>query len=827
MKHSFDAEECLKKIRHYLPSQAPLKDFVHHNTLHAFEDYPFFNALQNSSEVFGYKTSLSLTEYRKLYNDGKISDRAISISLEEESFQESKEQLRELMFSLSQPIEFNKEIGRLRALWKTVFHLDMDSSAHINLFRLIGAYLDQGISATIFPAGNNGFLQGVRTLDQSSHFKFFKSSRTRELLFDPELNLSTLLTIVVGDEKYFEQYLFDQQFAHPGWSGMVSVIEQNPSLLYDHRDVSLHDFICVELLLEIDKMDRSFGEEMWKPLSFYYDEKPIDFLQNRQLSELWMVKSLWQKSYEWTYYDQLLTGLNQVASVEVNQKPSFQALFCIDDREESIRRQIELLVPNCQTFGTPAHFNLPIYYRPSGGKFNTQVCPGVIDPEHIILDKSTSEKHDRDLHFHQSSHNFFSGWMISQTVGFWSALKLFINVFKPTISPGHSSSLSHMSHRSQLIIENVDGKIENGLKVGFNFSEMCNIVLSELKRIGLTDNFASIVYLFGHGGSSTNNPYYAGYNCGACSGKPSSLNARVFASIANRSDIRVYLSENGISIPDTTQFIGGLHDTTRDEFSFYDVENLTQENIDFHEKNVKIFNAALSKNAKERARQFVSINIRQDDKEVHKEVKRRSVALFEPRPELNHSNNCLCIVGDRKLTKGLFLDQRAFLNSYDWRQDTSGSSLEAILNAATPVCGGINLEYYFSRVDNENFGAGSKLPHNVIGLFGVVNGIEGDLRTGLPLQMIEVHDPLRLMMVVEQKPDFVLEVLRRNEKTYRWYRNDWLKLAVIDPESKEVFVFRNDAFHKYEVAKTPIDVIEDIEALFESSHENLPVLKLL
>jgi len=234
----------------------------------------------------------------------------------------------------------------------------------------------------------------------------------------------------------------------------------------------------------------------------------------------------------------------------------------------------------------------------------------------------------------------------------------------------------------------------------------------------------------------------------------------------------------------------------------------------------------LQNNAKERARQFISININQSASKVHTEVKKRSVALFEPRPELNHSNNCLCIVGNRNLTKKIFLDQRAFLNSYDWKIDPKGESLLAILNAATPVCGGINLEYYFSRVDNENFGAGSKLPHNVVGLFGVANGIEGDLRTGLPIQMVEVHDPLRLMMIVEQKASIVLDVIQQNSGTLQWYKNEWVKLAVIDPETKEVSIYRKGRFEPYEPLKKELDKVENLVPLFESSSSNLPVLNL-
>ena len=94
------------------------------------------------------------------------------------------------------------------------------------------------------------------------------------------------------------------------------------------------------------------------------------------------------------------------------------------------------------------------------------------------------------------------------------------------------------------------------------------------------------------------------------------------------------------------------------------------------------------------------------------------------------------------------MDRRAFLHSYDPGSDPDASCLVKILSAIIPVCGGINLEYYFSRIDNSIYGAGTKLPHNVIGLLGVANGVEGDLRTGLPSQMIEVHEPARLLIVV-------------------------------------------------------------------------------
>ena len=56
----FREENVLHHLKHYLPAQASLKDFIHHNTLHAFQDRKFYDALTESSKIFGYKTSLSL-----------------------------------------------------------------------------------------------------------------------------------------------------------------------------------------------------------------------------------------------------------------------------------------------------------------------------------------------------------------------------------------------------------------------------------------------------------------------------------------------------------------------------------------------------------------------------------------------------------------------------------------------------------------------------------------------------------------------------------------------------------------------------------------------
>ena len=145
------------------------------------------------------------------------------------------------------------------------------------------------------------------------------------------------------------------------------------------------------------------------------------------------------------------------------------------------------------------------------------------------------------------------------------------------------------------------------------------------------------------------------------------------------------------------------------------------------------------------------------------------------------------------------MDRRAFLHSYDPNTDTQGEIMARILSAVIPVCGGINLEYLFSRIDNSVYGAGTKLPHNVIGLLGVANGVEGDLRTGLPQQMIEVHQPARLLIVVEQTHLIMDKTVARLGELKEWLDNEWVRLVACHPDSHQQFLYSTKGWEAIEL----------------------------
>ena len=822
----FNKHKVLHALKHYLPAQSPLKDFVHHNTLHAFQSDKFEEALRKAYYIFGYKVCLTLSEYRQMYDEKRIPemflDKAIKSRKSEAEFADWKEKL------LSQKYKnnFSPRIGILKSNWKRFYQIDLDAMVQPNLFRLLCSFLDQGIAIWDFPESEIPFLEAIKHLEKNSFVSIFKTKRAKKMLLSGDHKIEDLLRIVVGDEKYFEQYLYDQQFSHQGWSGMVSNIEDNPVSMLSHRSISLEELIILELLLEIDALDSQYGENLWRPLALNIVVQPEELFAPIKGDELDEVLFIWQDAFEWSYYDQVLAAIvKEDTHHESIPKKSFQALFCIDDRMCSLRRYVERLDETSQTYGTPGFFGVEFFYQPENGKFYTKVCPAPVTPKYLIKEIGNTHKIGKEYITPMAPSRSIGSGFISQTLGITSAIKLFFNVFRPTMTPATATSFRHMDKNANLTIDfDPENPEENGLQIGFKIEEMAFRVENVLKSIGLVKNFAPIVYVIGHGASTVNNPHYAGYDCGACSGRAGSVNGRVFSAMANKPEVREILRAKGIDISEDTKFLGGLHDTTSDDIQFFDKKILSPKGLIAHEENKKTFRKALDLNAKERSRRFESIDSAESPNKIHQRIRRRSISLFEPRPELNHATNALTIIGRRELSKKIFLDRRSFLNSYDYRvDDENGTFLANILNAATPVCGGINLEYYFSRVDNQKLGAGTKLPHNVMGLFGVANGIEGDLRPGLPSQMIEVHDPIRMLYIVEQYPDKILQVIERFPATYEWYKNEWVHLISVDPETKELQFFKDGVFVPYSPFTKHIDKVKDIAKLLETHQENFPV----
>src|SRR4029077_17029858 len=173
-----------------------------------------------------------------------------------------------------------------------------------------------------------------------------------------------------------------------------------------------------------------------------------------------------------------------------------------------------------------------------------------------------------------------------------------------------------------------------------------------------------------------------------------------------------------------TFFVGGLHNTCNDSITYYDLDLLPNSHVEAFHSARETLERVCERNAHERCRRFESAPLNLMFAAAHRHVEGRAEDLAQTRPEYGNATNAVCIVGRRDRTRGLFLDRRSFLVSYDPTHDGDEAILARIMAAVVPVVAGISLEYYFSYIDPSGYGCGTKLPHNVTSLLGVMDGAQ-------------------------------------------------------------------------------------------------------
>ena len=101
--------------------------------------------------------------------------------------------------------------------------------------------------------------------------------------------------------------------------------------------------------------------------------------------------------------------------------------------------------------------------------------------------------------------------------------------------------------------------------------------------------------------------------------------------------------------------------------------------------------------------------------------------------------------------------------------------------------------------------------------------------------MIEVHDPVRLLMIVEHYPEVVKKVIQANTALYEWFANEWVHLVAFHPKEKKPYVFQEGEFVPYAPLTKKLPTVDDLPRMFETSlkmktnhildatQENLPV----
>jgi uncharacterized protein YbcC (UPF0753/DUF2309 family) len=733
---------------------------------------------------------------------------------------------------------------------------DTDDAVHPLLIRLAGAFLDQGMAYWPMPNREEGFWRAsLEVLGQPASVHV---DALRDLprwvkawgdLSAADAVRSALVALAV-DEADEEALLQAELLALPGWAGLMHQLEQDPSLAPQEAvPASLMDFLAVRLLLTTaavsslvpdprrwrvpagQEPDRE-GEQL-AAAATYFDASQLMGLGVTQLAQWtpaemrefqaavsafddWERRRVWHLAYERRHERQILLPLQQHAArpaAEPSRRLAAQVFFCIDEREESIRRHLEEVDPEMETFGAAGFFGVAMNYAGLDDAHGVALCPVVVKPQHAVAERPVAGEEEASGQRRRlrrawaamareasvSSRTLVRGWLGTTVLGVLSLFPLAARVLSPRRYAQLMDWLNQSvlpEPRTELTFMRQDAaghEAAAGLMQGFTVAEKVDRVASVLGPAGLRKGMARLVAVLGHGSTSLNNPHESAHDCGACGGRRGGPNARIFAAMANHPAVRQGLRERDIHIPEDTWFVGGYHDTCNDEIDWYDLEDVPESHHGDLARVRASLEEARARSAHERTRRFEAASGSRRALDGLHHVQERAEHLAEPRPEYGHCTNSLCVVGRRASTRGLFFDRRAFLVSYDALQDPDDAQLARVLSAVIPVCGGISLEYYFSFVDNERYGCGTKLPHNVTGLVGVMNGYEGDLRTGLPWQMVEIHEPVRILFIVETTPERVERTIRANPLLWEFLSNRWIRLAAVDPrDGRLIQVYRGD-----------------------------------
>lgn len=504
---------------------------------------------------------------------------------------------------------------------------------------------------------------------------------------------------------------------------------------------------------------------------------------------------LWQLAHEHAWQRQLLKKLRAAKATPRQERPAVQAVFCIDVRSEILRRALEAASPKVETIGFAGFFGLPIEYIPFGQHDGPSQCPVLLTPKFRVretLRKATPETIDAAWKRQRLgkrltySWNSFKTSAIScfsfvDTMGLAFGAKLFRDAFAP------AAKREAHKHACGPKLEKSDADM-----TGIALDDRVQLALGALRNMGLTKNFARLVLLCGHGSETANNPYASGLDCGACGGHAGDANARVGAAILNDPAVRAALTGQGIQIPEDTYFLAGLHNTTTDDVTLFDLDEAPAT----HRSGLAELQSWLSAAAKAARRERAALlGLDNAAADLDQQILARSRDWAQVRPEWGLAGNAAFIAAPRLRTKTAHLGGRVFLHNYDHRADLDDSTLELIMVAPMVVANWINLQYYASTVNNHVFGSGNKATHNVVGTLGVCQGNGGDLQTGLPLQSVHdgakwVHEPLRLHVFIEAPRERIAAILAKHESVRQLVDNGWLLLFAIEDEGESYYRYQ-------------------------------------
>jgi uncharacterized protein YbcC (UPF0753/DUF2309 family) len=772
----------------------PIQHFVAVNPFLGLTNHSFAAAAQLVARAAGARMTMPRAFYRKAMADGRIRDKDLALALQQN---DSTDALPEDIDALKRRVQASESsaprpLATAADAASQATGYDWAALAAEQISLWAASHFDQGQALWLSPSRHLGPYAAWREharIDRTPQIMGLTGFRkiVKALPDTAEAMIREGVARLQIPESGLADYLHRLLMSMDGWAGYARYRGWQ-SELHQRSDSTLMELLAVRLAWDVAILasfeDHEAVATQWTQARGQLQPPgPVD--AERALDHLL------QLAYEIGWQRGMLDQLRTPPQAPKTTRKAVQAAFCIDVRSEVFRRALESESPAIDTLGVAGFFGMPIEFVPLGHAHGGAQCPALITPAVRVRERvkaASSQEESGFVHLRQlrlrvsASWRWFklaavSSFAFVETMGWIYLGKLVTDGFgfsRPVPHPATDGIDDHLIPR---LAPDITPASDHGHASGLPLDTRVQLAEGALKAMSLRQDFARLVVLAGHAATSINNPHASGLDCGACGGHSGEANARVAATVLNDPHVRKELSARGMPIPEDTWFVGALHNTTTDALTLFDTEDLPATHAGDLEQLQVWAEAAGERTRIERAG---GLNLRRAGA-VHAQIMARSRDWSQVRPEWGLAGCAAFVVAPRHRTAHLDLQGRAFLNSYDWRQDQDFAVLESIMTAPMIVGSWINLQYYGSTVDNTAFGCGNKVLHNVVGKLGVLEGNGGNLRTGLPLQSLHdgqrwVHEPLRLSVVIAAPIDAINALIAKHEAVRELVDNGWIHL---------------------------------------------------
>ncbi|NSX54047.1 YbcC family protein [Parasulfitobacter algicola] len=572
-----------------------------------------------------------------------------------------------------------------------------------------------------------------------------------------------------------QTYFHQQLMMLGGWAQYARYLSWQTGL-EGKTDDTLRDLLAISLVWEVALFEQ------------YKDQISADWIKARAEhatalapSQDQIVAVILQDAAERAGQRRLSNALIVTSHQPASERPKVQAAFCIDVRSEVFRRALEAQDTQIETIGFAGFFGLTAHHKQFASDIEEARLP-------VLLKPGVSSVSGGNWH----SEEDWAARINARAQRAWGRFKLAAVssfAFVEATGPLYAGKLL----RDSFSLNNRSTNIQPAPQFSPDLDAISKADMAEtiLNAMSLTETFAPLVVLAGHGANVTNNAHESALHCGACGGYSGDVNARLLAGILNDDTVRGLLAARQIIIPDDTIFVPALHDTTTDVVTLYDGDIFIDHNAAKALDELRSWLNSAGKAAR------AERSLRLARAKTDGDVLQRALDWAEVRPEWGLAGCNAFIAAPRHRSHGTQLKGQAFLHSYDWKKDSDFNVLELIMTAPVVVASWISLQYYGSTVAPDTFGAGNKLLHNITGGIGVVEGNGGVMRAGLPWQSVHdgenyAHDPLRLNVVIEAPRDAMNDILQRHQGVRDLFDNGWLHLFAMDDMGRMAWRYVSD-----------------------------------